>query len=470
VCTGGGANTTTSGSTATIGVDPGETIVCTFTNKKDATVKIIKQADPETNQSFDFSGTFGPFALVDDGADDDATPNNKTFTVSGTAFGSKTVTEDGETGWDLTDITCTGTTNTGANPSATFDVNPGDTILCTFSNISRGSIEITKNDNGQAATGQFTFSLSGGPDSLPGCGDPPDPTASCKTTNANSESNVLTFSDLKPGEYTLCEIVPDNYSSSLGGGTGCETITLGGDNELNPKFTVDNTPCPQGGTITIDKTITAIGHAVTFQFHVTGPNGFTADPQVPFAANETHNSVDVLLPAGGVGDYHVTEDPPPFPYSPGPIPDPVAIGVTNNCAQTLFLSNNFAPGELTLTKTEQFGSGTPRDAQGHWQFYINGPDNFHQDKILNQDGNGFGFSIQNLTPGDYTVCEKHFLSWQQSFTVNGQSVGGFTNGAGDRCVTITVADDSIVTITVANLCPNGAKTATPKVKKKRRRR
>ena len=34
-CVGGGANTTTAGTTATIGLDPGESVVCTFTNTQD---------------------------------------------------------------------------------------------------------------------------------------------------------------------------------------------------------------------------------------------------------------------------------------------------------------------------------------------------------------------------------------------------------------------------------------------------
>jgi len=34
-CEGGGPNTTTAGATATIGLDPGESVVCTFTNTQD---------------------------------------------------------------------------------------------------------------------------------------------------------------------------------------------------------------------------------------------------------------------------------------------------------------------------------------------------------------------------------------------------------------------------------------------------
>ena len=40
-CTGGGANTSDTGSTATIGVDPGEDITCTFTNVSQHVVIVI---------------------------------------------------------------------------------------------------------------------------------------------------------------------------------------------------------------------------------------------------------------------------------------------------------------------------------------------------------------------------------------------------------------------------------------------
>ena len=40
-----------------VDVDPGETITCTYTNSKDATVTIVKDATPNDAQDFDFDGT-----------------------------------------------------------------------------------------------------------------------------------------------------------------------------------------------------------------------------------------------------------------------------------------------------------------------------------------------------------------------------------------------------------------------------
>ena len=59
---------------ATIGLDPGETVVCTYTNTQHATIKIVKDAIPNALQDFAYTttgtggGTFGAgFSLDDDG-------------------------------------------------------------------------------------------------------------------------------------------------------------------------------------------------------------------------------------------------------------------------------------------------------------------------------------------------------------------------------------------------------------------
>ena len=43
-------------------VEAGDNIVCTFTNVKDATIKVIKDADPNDAQDFDFDGSGGGIA------------------------------------------------------------------------------------------------------------------------------------------------------------------------------------------------------------------------------------------------------------------------------------------------------------------------------------------------------------------------------------------------------------------------
>ena len=52
-----GVTETTPANGVTFTVVAGASIVCTFTNVKDATVTVVKQATPESTQSFDFDAT-----------------------------------------------------------------------------------------------------------------------------------------------------------------------------------------------------------------------------------------------------------------------------------------------------------------------------------------------------------------------------------------------------------------------------
>jgi len=111
-------------------------------------IVIIKQAAPQSPWVFNFTTTgtgLSNFSLVDDGVDNDATPNNKTFSnllgVNGT--GSYTVTENFATNgqFDLMSIVCTvsagGTSTTSASVpalTASITLKYGDTVTCTFNN------------------------------------------------------------------------------------------------------------------------------------------------------------------------------------------------------------------------------------------------------------------------------------------------------------------------------------------------
>ena len=126
---------TVTGATASLTVDPGDVITCTYTNSRDATVTIVKDAVPNAAQDFAFTGSFGPFSLDDDA--DPTLPASRTFTVSGTAFGAKTVSETAVVRWELTQISCIGDTEATVSlptRTVTLDVDPGETITCTYRN------------------------------------------------------------------------------------------------------------------------------------------------------------------------------------------------------------------------------------------------------------------------------------------------------------------------------------------------
>ncbi|HET8944628.1 MAG TPA: hypothetical protein VFO59_07590, partial [Dehalococcoidia bacterium] len=124
--------TTTSGSTATIDLDAGETVTCTYTNMKSATVVIVKNTVPDSDQDFGFScAGLGTFSLDDDA--DGTLPNTHQF--DNVTPGSYTCTEANAQGYQ-TAVSCADPDagSTGEPPTALIDADPGETVTCTFTN------------------------------------------------------------------------------------------------------------------------------------------------------------------------------------------------------------------------------------------------------------------------------------------------------------------------------------------------
>ena len=112
-----------------------------------------------TDFSFSATGTgLSNFSLDDDGVNTGLLGDIKnSVTFSGLAVGGDfTVTEDGETGYSLADLTCTGLTagdsgdNTTAGVVTIDNLAPGQTVTCTYTNELLGSITIIKDVNPRA--------------------------------------------------------------------------------------------------------------------------------------------------------------------------------------------------------------------------------------------------------------------------------------------------------------------------------
>ena len=102
-----------------------------------SSITIVKQASPEGETSFSFTGTPEPlssFVLTDDGT----SANTRVFSGI-TSFGTYTVSESVPTGWDLDRAECaivnqsTGSTSVNANV-ATINLGEGEDVTCTFFN------------------------------------------------------------------------------------------------------------------------------------------------------------------------------------------------------------------------------------------------------------------------------------------------------------------------------------------------
>jgi hypothetical protein len=132
-CTTGGSGDVPS-RTATITLAPGATVTCTFVNTKQLGTIVINKAAVGGDDTFNYtaSGTGLPatFQITTSGGS-----GSQTF--ANLAGGSYTVTEQTPpTGWSFTSLVCTdpdgGTTVVGQ--TANIDLDPGETVTCTYTN------------------------------------------------------------------------------------------------------------------------------------------------------------------------------------------------------------------------------------------------------------------------------------------------------------------------------------------------
>ncbi|MFH0864170.1 MAG: SdrD B-like domain-containing protein [Candidatus Gottesmanbacteria bacterium] len=154
-----------SGNTWTIAnITNGQDILCTITNTRinNASITIVKDAQPNNSQDFPFTTTgsgLSSFSLDDDS--DPTLSNTKVFTDLGS--GIYTVTEGVVSGWTTSQINCVDPTqNSSGNlptaPVATINLAAGESVTCTFINTrDQGTIELKKVWSGTG--GQTTLNI-----------------------------------------------------------------------------------------------------------------------------------------------------------------------------------------------------------------------------------------------------------------------------------------------------------------------
>jgi uncharacterized repeat protein (TIGR01451 family) len=253
----------------------GETVTCTFTNTKRGTIIVEKQTSPDgAAGSFTFTGTAA--GSISDGG---------TITVPNLAPGTYTSTEaDPTPGFDLTSIICNDANSTGdlASRTATFHLDPGETVKCTFTNAQRGTITIIKNavpDDPQ----DFVFSATGS--GLSGFSLDDDANATL--------SNTKTFTNVVAGSYSVTEAAVAGWDLSnlacvgVGGSTGTPsgataniTMTAGGSvtctftNSKPPSLFIDKSYVGNtGGTASNGLGIAKVGDTLTYTLAYDLSNG-----------------------------------------------------------------------------------------------------------------------------------------------------------------------------------------------------
>ena len=221
-CTPAGAATTI-GPQATITLVPGGSVVCTYNDEKIplGTIQILKEANPQSDRAFRFSGSPGPledFTLVDNGEDE---PPESSRTFTDLPPGTYTISEMVPDGWELTGIACNpeDAVTIDGEAEVRITIGRGTSVACTYGNakIPLGTIQILKEANPQS---DREFRFSGSPDPLE---------AFTLVDNGEDESEASrTFTDLPPATYTVSEMVPENWELT---GVACspeDAVTIDG--------------------------------------------------------------------------------------------------------------------------------------------------------------------------------------------------------------------------------------------------
>ncbi|MCW3101209.1 MAG: hypothetical protein JWL77_6827, partial [Chthonomonadaceae bacterium] len=207
------STTNVDGASATFKVDPGEHVVCTFTNTKRGSLAIHKVGVGGSG-TFDFHTTDAGVSNVDGLATGD------TSTPQEVKPGTYTFSELAQAGWDLTGVSCddansaTPSTTNVDGASATFKVDPGEDVVCTFTNTKRGSVAIRKLTDGGSGTFDFTANDPG-------------------TTNVEGLASGTTSSpqSVAPGSYSFTEQAQAHWQltgiSCYDGGSATPSTTDG---------------------------------------------------------------------------------------------------------------------------------------------------------------------------------------------------------------------------------------------------
>jgi len=217
---GSGANVATR--TATIDLDPGETVECSFENDlQTGTIIINKFTIPSSTTSFGFTDNItapNSFSLA----------HGDTITFNDVLPGTYIVTED-DPGpfYALTGMACLdpdgGSGANVATRTATIDLDPGETVECSFENdLQTGTITAHKfNDlNGNGVQDAGEEDLSGWLMTLyagPSCGG-----FEMASGMTNSNGNVI-FSNVEAGDYSVQELPLLGWQNTT---PICQDVTL----------------------------------------------------------------------------------------------------------------------------------------------------------------------------------------------------------------------------------------------------
>ena len=358
--------------TATFNLDPGETVTCTFTNTQRGEIIIEKQTLPSGDpQSFSFTGDVGGDLTEGNPASLEVIP------------GTYSSTEAALAGWDLTSIVCDDLNSSGnfRTATATFQVEPGESVKCTFTNTKRGQITVEKKTLPSGDPQSFSFTGDVGGDL--------------------TEGNPASL-EVIPGTYTATELPLDGWD--LTGITCSDGSDPGSINLAAGEVVTCTFGYTQRGQIIVEKQTLPDGDLDPFTFSgdVAGilfddgtssaevvPGIYRSTETVPFGWDLTSIVCDDLASSGDPGTKTAT-----FDIKPGQV---VKCTFTNVKRGTIIIEKAIS-GPSPIHYVQLFNIS------------LNGPSGFNENIRLAQIGTTSA-TFANIPAGSYSISESRQDGW-----------------------------------------------------------
>lgn len=413
----------TSNDCTNINVAAGETKYCTITNAKNGSITIIKDAQPDSTQSFSFTASqeMGSSSFTLYGVTNDAThPNTRTFSnLPAGAYTVKELPDEDNVGgdWVLTSLTCVDPTgNSSADTTNPYQANinlaAGEAVTCTFTNMMLPKLTITKT--------VINHGLSYGTDHF----SPYKVGTTVVTLNQATSFN--------PGTYTVSETEDSNY-----------TVTFGGDCDSHGSVTLvagDNKTCTITNEekltyLTLVKTVTndngGKALATEWTLMATGPtniSGKTGDASITNVA--VNSGVYTLSESGGPSGYTMGN----WSCTGGSLSGN-QITLSSGQSATCTLTNNDQQAYITVVKNVINNNGGNASAN---------------DFKLTLGGNPVQSGVAvAVNPGTYTVGETLLSGYTfTGFSGDCNSDGKITVALGESKTCTLTNDDQTGSITI----------------------
>ncbi|HEX5589631.1 MAG TPA: hypothetical protein VFX65_05020 [Candidatus Limnocylindrales bacterium] len=401
---------------ASISLAAGEIVTCTFDNRQDGRIIVVKQTLPDgASQSFEFDPSYAANFFLTDGQQ-----NTSAFLDPG----EYSVAEVNiPAGWDLTSATC----DMGETVDD-IDLGAGETVTCTFTNTQRGHIVVDKVTNPSGDPQSFSFDAGGS-----GYSD-------FSLTDAAAPNNQ----EVVPGSYSVSETVPSGWDLTS---ATCDQGETPASLDVGPGETVTCTFVnTKRGTIIVEKQTSPTGGE---GFVFTGDAAGTLDDDEQIVVTNLVPGTYTSTEADPTPDYDLTSILCDDAGSSGNLETRTATFDLDPGEEITCVFTNTQRGTITIIKDAQ-----PNDAQ-NFGFDVNGFDGpiFFE---LDDDGNATLSNMQtfeNVPPGAYSVTEQSVEGWDL-IDIECVTLGGASAEIDGATADLTMAPGGSITCTYINAKPS----------------